>query len=67
MEKPITVCFRHKADGELLGEIRNDKGQVVASRSFGVMDEEEYNRCLNHIERIFPGVCRGPRIELTGN
>ncbi len=67
MKEPVTVYFRHKANGEVVGEIRDKEGVVVASRSFGLMDEEEYKRCLKHIERTFPEAVCGPLIEIDVN
>jgi hypothetical protein len=50
-----------------VGEILNDKGEVVASRHFGIMSEAEFRRAMEHIKKEFPDAIVLDIIELTGN
>ena len=63
----VTVNFRHKASGEVVGEIVSDKGEVVASKHFGIMSAAEFRSAMKHIEKEFPDAIVPDIIELTGN
>ena len=67
MKDKVTVYLRRKANGDVVGEIMNDRGAVVASKHFGTMTEEEYRRALKQIEQAFPDVGTIDTIELIGN
>ena len=67
MKDKASVTFRRKANGEVVGEIIDEKGMVVESRNFGIMTEEEFRRCSKLMEREFPDIGAIDVIELTGN
>jgi len=62
-----TVTFRRSASGDVTGEIINEQGEIVVSRNFGIMTEEEYRRVLKMIEEKYPDIGSDDPIELTGN
>ncbi len=67
MKDKATVCFRRLPSGEVVGEIISEAGDILESRNFGVMSEEEYKRVLKLMQRENPDLDALPLIELTGN
>lgn len=55
MEGPVkaktTATLRLKTSGEVVGEIENEYGNVVSSRLFGIMTEDQFRKCLKLIEK----------------
>ena len=62
-----TFCFRRMKTGEVIGEIINEAGKVVATRNFGVMTEDEFRRVLKVVQQEYPDLAADEPIELTGN
>ncbi len=58
MKAITTATLRLKSSGEVVGEIENEYGKVVSSRRFGVMTEDEFQKCLKLVERA---LLEGPR------
>lgn len=54
MKDKITVHLRRKANGEVIGNILNEKGVVIASTSFGAMTDAEYEKGMQHVKEQFP-------------
>jgi hypothetical protein len=67
MKDKATVACRRAASGEVTGEIINENGEIISSKNFGIMPEEEYRQLLKLIEQEFPDIWQGDTIELTGN
>lgn len=67
MKNKAIVTLSRNANGEVFGEIIDEKGVIVESKNFGMMTEEEYGRVLKLIEREFPDIGAIEAIELTGN
>ncbi len=63
----MVISLRHKATGEVVGEILNEKGEVVASRSFGVMTEDEFENINRRIGQEFTDSCSGRLIDMVWN
>ncbi len=55
MQSKITVHLRRSANGEVIADILNKKGEVVASKSFGMMTGDEYRNGMEQVKREFPG------------
>ena len=58
MKARTTATLRLKTSGEVVGEVENEHGIVVSSRHFGVMTENEFQKCLQLIEKTFLEVPR---------
>ncbi len=58
-----TLCL--KTSGEVIGEIANEDGELVSARHFGVMTDDEFQKCLTLIERVCTGGVRPISVELT--
>ncbi len=54
MQSKLTVHLRRKADGEVIGDILNEKGELLMSKSFGMMGEDEYANAMQQIKQEFP-------------
>jgi len=69
MKDKAMVCFRHLADGNVIGDIIDETGVVVESRNFGVMSAEEFERSLDMLNKEHPNLVGKilPSIELKGN
>lgn len=67
MKDKATICFRRLGSGEVIGEIINHAGEIVETRNFGEMSEEEFGRVLKIIQRECPDLAVNDLIELTGN
>ena len=67
MRDKATVCFRRLADGNVIGEIIDQAGNVVGSRNFGAMSVKEYNRILELMQKVHPDIDSLPLIEMNGN
>jgi hypothetical protein len=61
-----TVCFRRLQTGEVLGEIVGDDGEVLLSKNFGVLTDEEISRALEVFQAENPAIVV-QAIKLTGN
>jgi hypothetical protein len=61
-----TVCFRRLPTGEVLGEIVGDDGEVLLSKNFGVLTDEEISRALEVFQAENPAIVV-QAIKLTGN
>lgn len=55
MQPKVTVHFRRKTNGEVVADILNEKGEVVACKHFGMMAEDEYENGIQQIKQEFPG------------
>jgi hypothetical protein len=53
--------------GEVVGEIINEVGAIVETRSFGEMTEEEFRRVLKFVQREYPDLAPDDPIEFIGN
>ena len=53
--------------GEVICEIINDAGEVVATRNFGVMTEDEFRKVLKVVQQEYPDLAADEPIEFTGN
>jgi hypothetical protein len=62
-----TIIFSRLASGEVTGEILNEEGFVVSSRSFGIMSEAEYRKILELMQIEHPDIATFKPIEITGN
>ncbi len=62
-----TLTFRRAASGQVTGEVINESGEIVLSKNFGTMTEEEYRKILKLMEKEFPDIGAIEPIELTGN
>ncbi len=63
MKAKTIAILCHKASGEVVGEITNEYGQVVSSRRFGEMTEDDFRKGLRQIEKVFSGVASTDIIE----
>ncbi len=54
MKDKITVHLRRKANGEVVGNILNEKGVVIASTSFGAMTDDDYKKGMQQVKQQFP-------------
>lgn len=50
------ATLRLTASGEVVGEVVNEHGNVVSSRHFGVMTEDEFRKGLKQVEKVFSEV-----------
>lgn len=57
------ATLRLTASGEVVGEVVNEHGNVVSSRHFGVMTEDEFRKGLKQVENVFSGVASTDAIE----
>jgi hypothetical protein len=63
MKDKALGTFRRSASGEVIGEIVNDAGEIVESRNFGQMTDDEIERVLNIFQAEHPDtVIRPARI-----
>jgi hypothetical protein len=53
MKAKATATLRMKTSGEVIGEIADENDEVVSSRHFGVMTEDDFREYLKLIEKIF--------------
>ncbi len=53
--------------GKSIAEIINDAGEIVLSRNFGEMTENEFRGILNVIKQEYPDLGADAPIELTEN
>ena len=67
MKDKATAVFRRLSHGYVIGEIINERGEVVETKNFGEMTEAEYLRTLKLLEQEHPDVGAIEPIELTGN
>lgn len=65
-EDKATVTCRRKASGDVIGEIINEKGEIVTSKNFGMMPKEEYRRVLKLMEQEFPDIGQSDIFYATG-
>ncbi len=67
MEGPIkartTATLHIRTSGEVVGEIVDEYGRVVSSRCFGIMTENEFQKCLKLIEKA---LLEAPRASVDG-
>jgi len=62
-----TIIYSRLASGEVTGEILNEEGFVVSSRSFGIMSEAEYRKILELMQIEHPDIAAFKPIEISGN
>ncbi len=55
MQPKITVHLRRKANGEVIADVLNGKGEVIAFKRLGTMAEDEYENGMKQIKEEFPG------------
>jgi hypothetical protein len=67
LKDKATFCFRRMKTGEVVGEIINEVGAIVETRSFGEMTEEEFRRVLKFVQREYPDLAPDDPIEFIGN
>jgi hypothetical protein len=63
MKDRTTFTIRRAATGEVTAEIINERGEIVSSKSFGIMCEREYLQIMKLIEQEFPDI---GQIDLIG-
>jgi hypothetical protein len=61
-----TIHLRRTKEGDLVVEIVGEDGEVLVSRNFGDMTDEEIGRVLDALRDEYPDTVIHP-IELTGN
>jgi hypothetical protein len=61
-----TVTFRRSASGEVIGEIAGEDGEVLMSRNFGQLTDEEIERVIAAFQEENPATLILP-IKLMGN
>ena len=66
MKDKATVCFRRMQSGEVIGEIINDAGEIVETRNFGHMTDDEIERIPDVFQTENPDTVIRP-VRLTGN
>lgn len=67
MRNRATAVFRRLPSGDVIGEIIAETGEVIQSRNFGKMSEDEYRKILDLIDRERPDMGAIEPIELSGN
>jgi hypothetical protein len=66
MKEKATVTFRRTAAGEIIGEIVGENGEVLMSRNFGNMTDEEIERVIAIFQQEHPDTLILP-VKLSGN
>ncbi len=66
MKEKAVVTFKRLADGTLTAEVTGPQGNMIASRNFGKVSEQELKRIMSEIEKLFPDLA-GMSVDLTGN
>jgi hypothetical protein len=66
MKDKATVCFRRLGTGEVIGEIVSEGGEVLLSKTFGELTDEEILKVLEVFQAENSGIVIHP-IKLTGN
>ncbi|MDA8104098.1 MAG: hypothetical protein M0Z71_01835 [Nitrospiraceae bacterium] len=66
MKNKATVCFKRLQSGEVIGEIIGENREVLISRNFGELANEEIERGLVVFQAENPNTVILP-IKLTGN
>jgi hypothetical protein len=61
-----TVYFRRTTTGEVVGEIVGESGEVLLTRNFGELTDEEILKILEVFQAENPGIVIHA-IKLTGN
>jgi hypothetical protein len=67
MKSKATIIFIRDANGEVICEVKNEQGEVLVSRSFGVMSEAEYLKKIKLLEKAHPDLGGISTIEIQGN
>jgi len=66
MKDKALVTFRRSASGEVIGEIVNEAGEIVETRNFGHMTDDEIERVLEVFQAEHPDTVIRP-VRLIGN
>jgi hypothetical protein len=66
MKDKATVYFRRLQTGEVIGEIFGEGGEILLSKNFGALTDEEITRVLEVFQAENPGIVV-QAIKLTGN
>ena len=64
MKSKAAFCLRRMPDGEVIGQIIDEKGSIVETRNFGKFSVEEFEKCSAVLNLGMPGLHLQP-IDVT--